>query len=376
MLIVDAHEDLAYNMLTYGRDYTRSAAETRRHEIGTIQPKIKEDTLLGWPDYQRGTVAVVFATLFATPARLRSGDWDHVCYFDNSQARRLYRQQLDLYHRLAGEQPDKFHLVQTQKDLHTILSSWDLENGRRENLSPSVQPSPVDYFPVGLVILMEGAECMLALNDLEEWWAGGVRIIGPAWAGNQFCGGTREPGGLTPLGFELLEQMASLGFCLDLSHMDEAAVMQALDVYPGTIIASHSNVRPLLKGIDGNRHLTEPMIQGILERDGMIGILPFNGFLQPGWKSGDRRDLVTLQHVFSHIDIICQMAGDALHVGIGSDFDGGFGLQSVPAEIDTIADLQKLTPLLAERGYAEEDISAILGGNWLNRLKRFLPEAP
>lgn len=371
MLIVDAHEDLAYNMLTYNRDYTRSALETRRLEVGTIQEKVKEDTLLGWTDYQRGGVALVFATLFATPARLRSGDWDHLCYTDSFQAKNLYRLELDLYHRLVGENPDKFRLVQTQKDLQTTLSPWQSRTG---DLQADCSTASADCPPVGLVILMEGAEGVVAMSDLEEWWSGGVRIIGPAWAGNRFCGGTREPGGLTTLGFELLEQMAALGFCLDLSHMDEAAFMQAVDVYPGTIIASHSNVRPLLKGIEGNRHLTEPMIQALIERDGMIGILPYNGFLQVGWKAGDRRELVTLQHIISHIDFVCQFAGDASHVGFGSDFDGGFGLQSVPAGIDTIADLQKVAESLAERGYTEDDIAAILGGNWLNRLIRFLPE--
>jgi membrane dipeptidase len=63
-----------------------------------------------------------------------------------------------------------------------------------------------------------------------------------------------------------------------------------------------------------------------------------------------------------------------LHVGIGSDFDGGFGLQSVPAEIDSIADLRKLIPLLSQKGYTEADISAILGGNWLVYLQNTLPE--
>jgi len=60
-------------------------------------------------------------------------------------------------------------------------------------------------------------------------------------------------------------------------------------------------------------------------------------------------------------------------VGIGSDFDGGFGLQSTPKEIDTIADLQKLVPLLLSRGYSEEDSAAVLGGNWVKMLHRSLP---
>ncbi len=87
-LIVDAHEDLAYNMLTFGRDYTRSVAETRRIEIasGSEAPEHNGQTLLGWPEYQRGRVAVVFSTLFATPVRRKTDDWDKQAYADYNQA--------------------------------------------------------------------------------------------------------------------------------------------------------------------------------------------------------------------------------------------------------------------------------------------------
>ncbi|MBN1148692.1 MAG: dipeptidase, partial [Anaerolineales bacterium] len=229
--------------------------------------------------------------------------------------------------------------------------------------------------PVGLAILMEGAEAVRAVGELDEWWARGVRIIGPAWSGNRFCGGTREPGPLTPEGYALLEGMADLGFGLDLSHMDEKAALQALDIYPGTIMATHSNALALLSGSESNRHLSDRLIRGILERDGVIGVVPFNAFLKQGWRSGDPREQVTLERLMAQIDYICQMAGDARHAGIGSDFDGGFGLQSVPLGLDSIADLAKLAPLLAERGYSSEDSAAVLGGNWLARLQEILPES-
>jgi len=220
---------------------------------------------------------------------------------------------------------------------------------------------------------MEGAEGVRSIGELEMWWERGVRIIGLAWAGTRFCGGTGEPGPLTQEGHHLLEGMAEYGFVLDISHMDEEAVLQSLDAYPGTIIASHSNASALLKGLESNRFLSDRMIQGLLERNGVIGVVPYNRFLVPGWMKKDRREAVTLEHVVAQIDYICQMAGDARHVGIGSDFDGGFGVQSVPVEIDTIADLQKLTPLLAQKGYTEEDIAIIMGRNWLNILKENLP---
>jgi membrane dipeptidase len=78
--------------------------------------------------------------------------------------------------------------------------------------------------------------------------------------------------------------------------------------------------------------------------------------------------------VVDAIDMVCQTAGDALHAAIGTDFDGGFGAEATPAEIDTIADLQLLVPALQDRGYAEEDIGAIMHGNWLRLLRRCLPE--
>jgi membrane dipeptidase len=107
----------------------------------------------------------------------------------------------------------------------------------------------------------------------------------------------------------------------------------------------------------------------------MIGVVLYNPFLKDGWIDGkSHRNAVSLNLVADHIDHICQLAGDARHVGIGSDFDGGFGLESTPIEIDTIADLQKLVPILLSRGYSEEDAAAVLGGNWIQYLYRSLPQ--
>jgi membrane dipeptidase len=221
---------------------------------------------------------------------------------------------------------------------------------------------------------MEGADCVLEFDELEEWWELGLHFIGPAWAGTRFCGGTKEPGPLTKDGLKLLDAMADLGFTLDLSHMDEPAVLETLDRYSGQLVATHANCLALMPEYEYNRLLSDRVIHGILERDGMIGVVPFNTFLKDGWliEKSDREE-VSLDRLVDHIDHICQIAGDARHVGIGSDFDGGFGWQSTPREIDTIADLQKLVPLLLARGYSEDDVAAILGGNWIYQLHRSLP---
>lgn len=371
MLIVDAHQDLAWNMLAFGRDYTRSVVETRRLEAGGLTPRANGDALIGWPEYQRGRVALVFASLFATPARHCVGPWEYsLCYEDASQAARLYLAQLDVYERLANDHADKFRLVKTRADLDQVLTAWRVRpDGGTSAEEPELTVAP----PVGLVISMEGADCIRDPGELEDWWQRGVRLIGPAWSGNEYCGGTHEPGPLSSKGIALLERMADLGFGLDLTHMDERAVLQALDLYPGVLYASHSNAAALLKDASGNRHLSDRVIDGILERDGVIGVVPFNQFLKPGWRIGDRRAEVSLDWVVAQIDYICQRAGDARHVGLGTDFDGGFGLQSVPVGIDSIADLSRLAPLLAERGYSSNEIAAVMGENWIALLKRVLP---
>lgn len=360
LLLVDAHQDLAWNILSYGRDYTRSVAETRRLEIENDSLALKRQghTLLGWPEYQQGRVALVFGTLFVTPERLRFS-YETLFYQDPQSAYRLYRQQLDVYYELSERHADKFTLVRTRPELEAVLNHW--QNPAHET------------HPVGIVPLMEGAEAIRTPADLEEWWENGLRIIGLAWAGNRYCGGTREPGPLTDEGRALLKAMADFGFLLDISHMDERAARQAIDLYPQGVIASHANAAALIPEYSGNRHLSDEVIRALIEREAVIGLVPTCRFLDYRWQRGDQREQVPLARLADHIDHICQLAGSAQHVGFGSDFDGGFGVESVPAEIDSIADLQKIVPILQERGYSEEDIALILGGNWIRILRNFLP---
>ncbi len=365
MLLIDAHEDLAYNALNFGRDYHLSAAEIRQAEAATLIPTWNGgQALLGYPDYQRGQVGLVFGTVFVTHQRHASGSFEKLLYTDLGQARRFYHQQIDYYHDLVDRHPDCFRLVRSQVELENILQPWEeaVVSGKPANL------------PVGILMSMEGAEGIEDPGELEEYWAKGLRIIGPVWAGGRLCGGTIEPGRFTRLGYAFLEAMAALGFILDLSHMNEESALDALDAYQGPVIASHANPRALLKDPHNERHLTDRTIQALVERDGVIGIIPYNRFLKPDWSSGDDRRQVRLEDVAAHVDHVCQVAGDPRHVAIGSDFDGGFGWPAVPLEIDTIADLQKLVPVLAARGYQPADIVAIFNGNWQRILERSLPQ--
>jgi membrane dipeptidase len=358
-LIVDAHADLAWNALTFGRDYTRSALETRRREAEEKSPAIEHNGLccVGLPEWLAGRVAVVFGTLFAAPARRRAGNWDSQTYETADQAHAIGLAQMEYYRRLAAG-CNSIRLIGSRPDLEAVLATW-------------ADDQPEDGRQVGLVPLMEGADPIREPEEAGFWFDQGVRIVGLAWAATRYAGGTGEPGALTEAGHRLLDTMAAVGLMLDLSHVAEEAYFQALDRFDGMVLVSHANPR---RFVPTDRGLSDEMIRRLVECGGVIGIVPYNAFLQPGWKAARDKQAVTLADVVAAIDHVCQLAGDAAHVGLGSDFDGGLGAESIPAEMDTVADLAKLAPALRARGYAGADVAAVMGGNWLRVLRQGLPE--
>lgn len=364
-LIVDAHEDLAWNMLTFGRDYMLSSRQIREREAVSLAPRVNGDSMLGWADYQQGNIGLIFATLFSAPLRAREGDWDVLTYADQQEAHTQYLQQLDAYRKLLDAHPDRLHLMEHKMDLEKLLA----ERSQAEAVPSSEKREP----PIGLVYLMEGADAVRAPEELVEWVERGVFLIGPAWHGTAYCGGTREPGGLTPAGRKLLEIMQDLNCALDVSHMDEKAVFQAFDVFAGRVFASHANPYTPMQARESNRFLKDEVIHMLAERDAVIGIAPYNLFLDPTWSLGDDRNLVPLQRYVEQVDYVCQLLGNADHVGMATDFDGGFGWQSVPRELNSIADLGMVIPLLLERGYTEQEVEKILGLNWMRFVQEALP---
>ncbi len=353
MILVDAHQDIAYNIISHGRDYTLPVYKQRRR-----QPEGKWPTL-GLPDALLGRVAVVFGTLFVAPKGLGLvPQGNEPLYADAREAYTLALKQLEMYERLAGENPN-LRLIKTQADLEAVLATWEEDRPITERIQ-------------GIVVLMEGADPIIEPKQFEEWYERGVRVVGPAWHKTRYSAGTGEPGPLTPLGFELLDVLADAGALLDLSHLAERAFYQALDRHQGPLIASHSNPRHFC---DTDRHLSDDMLRQLAERDGVAGVVIYNRFLMNNWTPADGRAKVPFTTVLDVIDHVCQVTGTADHVGIGSDLDGGFGLESVPYGMDTVGDLWWVTTGLRRRGYSEQDIAAIAGGNFLRKLRESLPSA-
>jgi membrane dipeptidase len=345
LILVDGHEDLAFNALAHGRDYLSSALEIRAAEAGSPVVDLNGLCMLGLPEWLEAGVAVILATVLTIPrSHAEPGE---LSYVNEEGAYRQGVAQLDLY-RHWEEECERLAVVRSPSEL--------VVDGR-----------------VGLVLLMENADPIRTPDELGFWVEQGLRVIGLAWHSNRYTGDTRAGGGLTDLGRALLAEMDRLDVVLDVTHMSDQATFEALGRFDGPVVATHANSR---QTVDIPRLLSDRAIEAIAERDGVVGILPANWALVPGWQRADGKEHVTLAAVVDAIETVCEVAGDVRHVAIGTDFDGGQGAESAPAELDTIADLPKLADALAARGYSDDDVAGIMGGNWLRVLRRVLPSAP
>jgi membrane dipeptidase len=118
------------------------------------------------------------------------------------------------------------------------------------------------------------------------------------------------------------------------------------------------------------------MICELINREAVIGVALDAWMLVPGWitgKSDPESMNVSLRQVVDNIDHICQLAGNSLHAGIGSDLDGAFGKEQSPVDIETIEDLQKIPLMLKAKGYSEQDIRNIMSENMIRFFKKNLP---
>jgi len=345
-LIIDAHEDIAWNKIAMNRDFTESVADKRKRE-GANPWHGEGSATVGLPDLLASNVRVVFATIYvahAFPNRQGHGK----TYNNAQEAHDQAMEQLAYYATLAMD--SRVSIITSRSDLDRVVNA--------------TMPK------VGLVILMEGADPIIEPARAEEWFEAGVRIVGPAWSQTRYSGGTRAPGPLTDLGRALMPQLERNGFILDASHMAEQSFFDALNLFSGTVIASHSNCRAY---VNTDRQLSDEMIRKIVERGGVIGSVIYNRFIKEGWETSSRKNEVTLTDLVRHVQRICDIAGSARHVGIGTDFDGGYGMESIPAELDSVADLKKIGDALSEVGFSDADVMNYLGGNWLRVLQKALP---
>lgn len=356
MLIVDSHLDLAWNALQWNRDLRQSVYTLRNQERGVPGKGLGLGTV-AFPEMRRGRLALSLATLLV---RATGRMVPHVDYLSVAQAYGIAQGQLAYYHQLARDEIVRLVGDATTLDQHMAeWHTWDAD--------PAADPDAAP--PLGFVIAMESADAIPAPDQLHEWWDAGVRVIGPAHYGpGRYAGGTGTELGLTEPGRALLREMARLGIILDLTHCSDQAFREALAEFDGPVLASHNNCRAR---VPAQRQFSDAQLQAIIARGGVVGAMLDVAMLRLGWTSQGGADSgVPLVKVIDHIDHVCQLAGNARHVAIGSDLDGGYGLEQSPNDLDTIADLQKIGVLLAARGYTPADTAAIMHGNWVALLRR------
>lgn len=343
--VVDAHLDLAYYALYWGRNFDLSL-ELQRQQPG----RESDQAVVSFSEMRQGQVVLVFATLYAHKANAHVGVAGLPAepspgYTTPEEAEAQALEQYALYRQWELE--GKLRIITNRVSLGHHLKRWEHDQ------------------TLGIVLLMEGADPIVAVDRLEDWWQRGLRMIGTSWGRTRYAGGTGSPGGLTPLGRELISEMQQRGMILDASHMAEEAFWEALEMGTTRVMASHSNARAL---VNTDRQLNDPMLKAIAGLGGVVGLNLFNGFLDARWLAQPNTTVTLEAQVRAHLEHIAGQTGWE-HVGIGSDIEGVVGLRAIPKELNSIADFSKIASVVPPAHQAQ-----VLGKNWLGFLARNLPE--
>jgi membrane dipeptidase len=353
MFTFDAHLDLSMNALEWNRDLSRPLAEINDREKGLQDKPDRGRATVSLPELRKGNVGLVVATQIA---RYVAPDNPLPGWHSPQQAWAHTQGQLAWYR--AMETQGELKQIRNWAELTAQLDYWNADEDKSQKA-------------IGYILSLEGADSIVTLDYLEKAHEEGLRALGPAHYGpGRYAYGTDSSAPLSAQGKELLRKMDELGIILDTTHLCDLAFWEALEQFQGPVWASHNNCRAL---VDHNRQFSDDMIKALIARGAVIGGVFDAWMLSPGWirgKSTPQERQVTLDTLLDHMDHICQLAGNADHIGIGSDLDGGFGTEQCPADIASIADLQKIPDLLSSRGYSEEDVQKVMYGNWLRFLKK------
>jgi len=352
MFIIDAHLDLSMNALEWNRDLQLPVADINQREEGLTDKPDRAKAVVSLPELRKGNIGLVVATQigrYVAPGSTLPG------WHSPHQAWAQTQGQLAWYK--AMEDAGQMAQVNDLQSLEDHISLW--ANGGDNTTKP-----------IGYILSVEGADSIIDVGYLEGAYQNGLRALGPAHYGTgRYANGTDATGKMGVNGIQLLKEMERLNIILDATHLCDDAFWQALDNFNGHVWASHNNCRAL---VNHNRQYSDEMIKALIDRGAVIGAALDAWMMVPNWVRGQstpRQMNCNLEVMVDHIDHICQIAGNTLHVGMGTDLDGAFGREQCPYDLETIADLQKVPQLLKKRGYTDADIEGMMHGNWLRFLR-------
>lgn len=352
MFIIDAHLDLSMNALEWNRDLRQPVSEINFREKGLSDKPDRGNAVVSLPELRKGNIGLVVATQIA---RYVAIDNPLPGWHSEHQAWAQTQGQLAWYE--AMESAGEMRKITDLASLEDHIELW-------------TDNQPNEKKPIGYILSLEGADSLIDLNYLEKSYASGLRAVGPAHYGpGRYAQGTDASGFMGAKGQDLLRKMEELNIILDATHLCDDSFWEAMDHFHGHVWASHNLVRAL---VNHNRQFTDEQIKELISRGAVIGGALDAWMMVPNWvrgKSTPRGMNCTLEVMIDHLDHICQIAGNALHIGIGSDLDGAFGSEQCPYDLETIADMQKIPDILSRRGYSEPDIENVMNGNWLRFLR-------
>ncbi len=344
------------NAIEWNRDLTRPIEEIRAREAGLTDKPDRGKGTVSFGEMRRGGVGLCVATQIA---RYVAPDSDLQGWNSPEQAWAMTQAQLAWYR--AMEERGELVQIRDRAGLDRHVREWTSEErGARSEKRGAI----------GYILSLEGADSILTPKHLERAYAQGLRAVGPAHYGpGRYAYGTNSTGDLGTQGRELLKEMERLGIILDVTHLCDESLRDALDHFRGPLWASHSNSRSL---VPHNRQFSDDHIRELIDRRAVIGAVMDAWMLVPGWVRGQTTPQsanVTLDTVVNHIDRVCQIAGNSQHSMIGSDLDGAFGREQCPSDVDTIADLKNLEDVLSARGYSPQDVENVFSENFLRFLR-------
>ncbi len=261
--------------------------------------------------------------------------------------------------RRAMEALDALHgLFEESEDFRLATRAGDIEEAKSQGKTCAL-------------LSIEGGEAVEgSLSLLRGYYRLGVRAMGLTWnQRNDIADGVGEKSagsGLTDFGISLVKEMERIGMLVDVSHLSESSFWGVAKVAERPFIASHSNCKAVASN---RRNLTDEQIEALAKKGGVIGVVFCPAFVD------DNRDNVSLKRICDHIDHLKSVAG-VDHIGLGSDFDGygsPLGGPDAPKVVmKDVSEMPKITEELVSRGYTEEEIKKILGGNWLRVYREVL----
>jgi membrane dipeptidase len=364
--VIDMHNDMPTRILDVGYDPdVRHPAGFGKTQGHTDLPRLVESGLTA-----QFMAAWVDAPYAATPGA--------------SFARAVNA--IDAIHAFVKRHPEHLRLAATAADV------VDAKRDRR----------------IAIFIGVEGGHAIEgSLERLRELHACGARYLtltwnnGVEWAGSSLGEGDTYTGGLTAFGRDVVREMESLGMLVDVSHVSDRTFFDVLDTSTTPVIASHSSARALN---DSPRNLSDEQLRALARNGGVANVNFFSRFLDPVYRAhieqveatvlaarrdaaGDadagaararidalRDDLVAdvpetpFRLLADHIDHVVHVAGID-HVGLGSDFDG---VTALPVGMEDVTGLPRIAQALIDRGYSDDDVTRVLGGNMLRVMDRVL----